>query len=250
MDILNDILSLTRQLYPTGRVFNLPMGSVYRKLHEGLAESEKTIHAEILCLLNAVLPDNANFTEADATRWESALGLVVSAGTSLADRKSAILRKLNHPGNIPARQHYLYLEGQLQAAGFDVYVYENKFSGEVIQPFGCVCGLVNCGTTNVGTEWLTEKSMQVIANHIVSDLDFGFNIGGFLELRNSFFIGGSVWPSETYVAPERMHEFRDLVLKIKPAQSIGILLQNNSILDETGDAILDESSFEILVEYY
>ena len=69
--------------------------------------------------------------------------MVASPTTSLAVRKAAIARKLGQPGRVKARQSYLYLQKQLQDAGFDVYVYENRFdnSGTLItKPPAAVVG--------------------------------------------------------------------------------------------------------------
>ena len=218
---------------------------MFEKLHEGLGESEAAVHNEITGILNAVLPDNDNFTATDASRWESALGLAVNGSLDLAVRKESIKRKINHPGNVPARQHYLYLEGQLQAAGFDVYVHENKFTGETIAPFGCVCGLAVCGTVNVGVEGIAND-FTIIANSITAAGDLGFNYGGYLELRNSVFICGQVFGDYAFVPFNRMQEFRDLVLKIKPAQSIAFLISADYLQDENGDFILDENNEKII----
>src|SRR5690606_32537660 len=84
-------------------------------------------YADALKIQDAQLPDNDGFTADDATDWERRLGMIYSPLVPLADRKLAILRKMNHPGTIKARQNWLYVEGQLRAAGFDVYVHENRF---------------------------------------------------------------------------------------------------------------------------
>jgi len=126
--MIDKIIQLTKRLYPSGRAFRLPVDSTFLKLHEGLAESENRAFNSSLELLNQILPDNDNFTEDDATAWEIKLALAVSPGTLLEDRKEAIIRKMRHPGNILPRQHYLYVQKQLQDAGFNVFVHENKFA--------------------------------------------------------------------------------------------------------------------------
>src|SRR5688572_21021930 len=127
MSVLNKIQSLSKQLLPTGRAFKVPKDSYFQKLIDGLAESEQRAYDDALSILNSAIPDNDNFTADDATDWERRLGLITGDGVSLADRKLAILRKYNHPGEIKARQHYLFLQKQLRDAGFDVYVHENRF---------------------------------------------------------------------------------------------------------------------------
>lgn len=127
MTVTETILFLTKRLFPTGRAFRIPHSSWSEKMHKGLIESEARAYNDAISTLDSAIPDNGNFTEEDATDWERRLGLITNTMVPLEDRKLAILRKINHPGTIKARQHYLYLQGQLRAAGFDVYVYENRF---------------------------------------------------------------------------------------------------------------------------
>src|SRR5690348_13526035 len=127
MIVLERIKQLTKQLFPTGRAFRGPKDGVLRKLMDGLAESEKRAYDDAVSILNSAIADNDQFSADDATDWERRLGLITGDGVSLADRKLAILRKYNHPGEIKAREHYLFLQKQLQDAGFNVYVHENRF---------------------------------------------------------------------------------------------------------------------------
>lgn len=124
---LERIKKLTRNLYPRGRAFKMPYGGVFDKLHNALSVSENEALQSAVSILDSILPDNDNFTALDAADWERRLGLITNESLSLEIRKAAIRRKMNHPGTISARQHYLYLQGQLQAAGFDLYVFENRF---------------------------------------------------------------------------------------------------------------------------
>lgn len=233
LNFLPDILALTKQLYPTGIAFKMPKGGFFEKLHLALNESENRAYNAAYGLLDNILPDNANFTEADAYDWERRLGLITGLGVSLEDRKKAIKRKINHPGTIAARQHYLYIQGQLQAAGFDVYVYENRF------PYGGgtyytrsiydVAGLIGTNEFQYGEGQYGDGQYgptygNIIANHIDEVQDQQFYITS--NLRNTFFIGGNPLGSFANVNENRKAEFRQLILKLKPAQMIGYLLIN------------------------
>src|SRR6478736_6437530 len=127
MTYLSKIKKLTQKLFPTGRAFKMPVGGYFDLLTDALTESEARAYADALSTLDSALPDNNNFTESDATSWETRLGLPTNISIPLADRKLAIMRKMNHPGTVKARENYRFMESQLQAAGFDVYVYENRF---------------------------------------------------------------------------------------------------------------------------
>ena len=260
MSNFEKIRRLTELHYPTGRAYKGPRGGWRDKLHKALALSEAQAYNDNLATLFAILPDNDNFTAQDATDWERRLGLITNSSVSLADRKRAILRKMNHPGTIKARQHYLYLQGQLQAAGFDVYVHENRFDDgldglvtiDVSQFIGL--GIEEIAThgeaehgeiehgdaTTVYPELFTFAEHgeiqhgetehggwtynEIIANEISAAADFGFNTGE--NLKSTFFIGGEVAGTFADVDADREAEFRQLVLRIKPVQTVAFLLIN------------------------
>lgn len=232
--MLDKIMTLTRQLFPKGRAFKMPFGGDFEKLMRAAAKSEERVIQDLLSIHNSILPDTNLFTEEDATDWERRLGLLTVTGVSLANRKLAIGRKLNFPGAQKGRQSGGYLQQQLQAAGFPVFVHENRFSDGMggwvtktpfelsgvapIVTFGH--GDVQHGTNQHGGTFGTA----IIANHIDEALDATFDIGG--NFRSTFFIGGAVAGSYAVVDPLRKQEFRRLVLTIKPVQAIGLLFIN------------------------
>ena len=244
------ILLLTKQLYPRSRAFKLFAGSYFERLHIALAKSEVRAINDSLAILYAILPDNDNFTADDATDWERRLGLISNPDVELSLRKLAILRKMNHPGTIKARQHYLYIQGQLQAAGFDVYVYENlsetdvtdfiiipeianldelnldEFNlGDATTVYPELFGQSNLDEFNLGEFELNGVVyLNKIVNNIPELADSYFNTG--LTLRATFFIGGPTSGSFASVPTARKNEFRQLILKLKPVQNVGFLLIN------------------------
>lgn len=233
MSLAAKILSLTKQLYPTGRAFRMPPGGDFEKLHSALDLSEVDTINDANSILNSLLPDNSAFTADDCTDWERRLGMVYSPLVSVANRKLAIIRKMNHPGTIPARQNYLYLQGQLQNAGFNVYVFENRFdvypdSYETRNPLVVSGGVgayqVQFGDFQMGDTQLGTIYDNIIANHIDETLDFGFDVGD--NLRSTFFIGGNPVGTFANVDVDRKDEFRQLILKIKPVQTVGYLFIN------------------------
>jgi hypothetical protein len=230
---ISSFIKLTKQLYPSGRAFKMADNSYFRKLHEGLSKSEKTAYESAFSILDSAIPDNDNFTADDATAWERRLGLITNTAVSLANRKAAIIRKMNHPGNIPARSNYRFLEGQLQAAGFDVYVHENRFpdgmGGYTTQNPIDLSGGVGAvspqyGDFQYGDQQYGAYYGNIIVNYIEEDVDSLFNIGE--NLRSTFFIGGAVLGDFANVDLSRKKEFRQLILKIKPVQNVGFLFIN------------------------
>lgn len=231
MTLATKILTLTKSLYPTGRAFK--MTGDFESLHRALAVSEAQAYGDAKAILNSVLPDNDLFDEEDASDWERRLGLVTNSLVSLADRKLAIDRKMNHPGDIKPRQNFRFLERELRAAGFDVYVYENKFDDgmggfETRGPLVVSGGLggvpIQHGQRQHGQRQHGQYFGQVIVNSLDNEIDLLFNIGD--NLKSTFFIGGTPIGDFATIDANREIEFRQLVLRIKPVQTVAYLLIN------------------------
>jgi uncharacterized protein YmfQ (DUF2313 family) len=253
--MIEKLLRLTKKLYPTGRAFRIPAGGEIEKFHLALAESEEQAFNDAVSILDSILPDNDNFSVEDAQQWEERLGMISNPLVSLSDRKLAIIRKMNHPGDIQARQSWDYLQNSLQAAGFDVYIYENipelsieqlflnvsSGSGAVGQqglgqqgdfqqgsPYSVYHGLFEVAQQGIGQQGDFQEGSYIyknkVANYIDEDLDKMFNFGS--NYRSTFYICDSVLGSFAEVDINRKEEFRQLILKIKPVQSIGILFIN------------------------
>jgi len=156
---------------------------------------------------------------------------------------------MNHPGEIPARQSDDYLQQQLQAAGFNVYVHRNSTDITVGSAIAIAAGIAICGTAICGTaicgseysafsEWFYEEQCgsaicgtaicggKYYNNKVVNWIDYVkdifFNIGD--NNRSTFFIGGQVFGTFTNVDVERREEFRQLILRLKPVHSVAYLL--------------------------
>jgi hypothetical protein len=199
----------------------------------GLSEERSLLDA--VAIQDSILPDNNNFSVEDANDWNRRLGMIVTPLASLSDRKLAIARKLNQPGPNPAKQHYLFLEKELQAAGFPVAVVLNKFydSGTgtyitktpfEINPDPSMYSLVRHGQFRHGQRQHGFTYNNKIVNHIDEAKDTSFNLGP--TLRGTFFIGGTPLGTYADIPLSRKAEFRQLILRIKPAQTVGFLFIN------------------------
>jgi hypothetical protein len=234
MSISQKILNLTRQLYPTGRAFKMPIDGWLDKMHDGLAVSETQAYLDAVSILDSLLPDNSNFSVDDAEDWERRLGMIPTPLSPLASRKSAILRKLQFPNRNPAKGHYLYIEQQLQLAGFNVYVYENKFPYYYNAP-----GYYTVNPASVNPLLFSDVQHgdhqhgdvqhggylnNIIVNHIDENRDLTFNIGQ--NLRCTFFISGATLGTYVNIPLARKDEFRQLVLKLKQTQTVAICTVN------------------------
>lgn len=229
MNVFDKIIKITRQLYPTGRAFKMPFDGYFESLSFGLAQSEMRAYNDSVSILDSLLPDSDRFTADDATDWERRLGIYTNTSVSLASRKLAILRKMAAPGSNPAKGNYKYIEQQLQAAGFDVYVYENRFfnypSGYVTQnPADLYAGILSVayhGDFQHGDVQSGYYINNIVANSIYNEVDICFNTGP--DLKSTFFIGGSTLGSLANVPASRKLEFRQLILQLKQVQDKAIL---------------------------
>jgi len=237
MAVLDKIKKVIAQLYPKGRAFRFPDEGVSDKLHNVIAKHLAQVNSDAVSTLDVILPDNANFTADDATRWEERLGLIVSPSVSLAERKLAIERKMNHPGTIPARQNWEYLQDQLHAAGFtQLFVYENIFyPGPITKSPTDILGafvvglwehgvLAEMGAVEHGTATSGAVYENCVANYVDEDFDQWFDTGA--NLRNTFFVAGEYIDDLANVDVNRKEELRQLILKIKPTQTVGFLFIN------------------------
>lgn len=229
MDVHTEIMKLTRQLYPTGRAWKMPIFGDLEKFHRACAEMETQAYEDAVSFLKSLLPDNSVFSSDDATDWERRLGIVTNLSTPLADRKAAIIRKLQAPGRNPAKAHYLYIQQQLQLAGFDVYVHENM---NPLYPSGYTEYNPITLNSNIFSNFYHGDAQHgvyqhggfinhVVANSIDNDLDIGFDTGE--NLRCTFFIGGQTLGTYATVPASREIEFRQLILQLKPVQNIAFL---------------------------
>ncbi|MFN8317158.1 MAG: hypothetical protein U0T32_11995 [Chitinophagales bacterium] len=228
------LLKLTKQLYPTGRAFKMSTGSVLEKLHQALNKSEERAYSDAVSILYSILPDNDQFTADDATDWNRRLGMIINPLVPLEDRKLAILRKRQQPGTNPAKEHYLYIQSQLRAAGFDVYVYENRFydsgSGTYITktPFEITGNTSIFSKVRHGTIKHGQSTHGVVYNNKIANYLEPYKDSMFLlkTLRGTFFIAGSTVDSFATVPATREKEFRQLILQLKPLQTVGFLFIN------------------------
>lgn len=260
MFFLDKILKLTKAFYPSGRAFKIFTGSWKEGFYKALSMSESRAYIDALGVLDSILPDNANFSAADAALWERRLGIFGNENSSLEERKQAIERKINQPGTAKARQHYLYIQGQLQKAGFDVYIHENIFqpgntSKDPIEVVGTTGAAFHAtGLQHGQTQLGRIPGIKIIANSIEQEIDdtFVWNriftqnvkqhskniyLGSFQhtfggedsiesDYRNIFYIGGEILGTYASVSKDREIEFRSLILSLKPVQNVGVLLIN------------------------
>lgn len=224
--------NLASQLYPTGRAFNMFKNDIKDKLHSAINISFSRLIEDAQLTIDSCFPDNTNFSEDDCTLWEYRFGMVTNTLLSVEQRKQAIYRRMGRGRNIPARQHIKYLEHQLQLAGFNVFLHENGTKvGESIvyktpqEIMALSLDMVEHGGDTqhgVGTQH-GGTDVQIIANSYKPNELFSVADE---NLWGSFFIGGETLGTSADVPLNRLEEFKELVLKLKPAHLVAFTFIN------------------------
>lgn len=224
LDTFND---LSVQLYPTGRAWYKPIGGVFDNLHISLNRSFARFLQDEKLLLDSTFPDNTNFNVNDAKLWEYRLGLITNESLTLDIRRNSVKRKLGYPNNIKARQHGSFIESQLRMAGFDVWVFENTIPYRRPEDIALiVLGDVQHGepTQHGNGVFHGGNSYSVIANSI-NEIE-PYAIGGDSNLWATFFICGENLGETASVSSSRLREFKELVIKLKPAHTVAFTFIN------------------------
>jgi len=218
--------SLAVQLYPTGRAFSILKDSVMERFHSAINVSFIRFVDDAKLTLDSCFPDNENFSEEDCTLWEYRFGMVTNTSLTVQVRREAIFRRMARGRNIPARQHIKYLEYQLQLAGFDVWLHENGFIEGGVRVFKRPQDILALLPESVQHSNSTQHgigvqhggvSSEVIANSYKKNEIFSV---GDEYLWATFFIGGETLGTVAEVPENRLEEFRELVLKLKPAEKV------------------------------
>jgi len=223
-------LQLNNDLYPTGRAWQNFDASILKVLHQALNMSFIRLVDDAVSTINSTFPDTTLFNEDDILLWEYRLGLITNLDVDLDIRREAVLRKLAFPNNIQPRQSRIYIEYQLQLAGFDVVVLENTIPyrtpddvlGDVLGEIQHADDVQHGDSTQHG-----GANFEVIANSINPGENFA--VGGDDKLYATFFIvklvAGIMTAVDVEVSQDREKEFRELVLKLKPAQTVAYVLR-------------------------
>jgi hypothetical protein len=186
------------------------------------------------------LPNNDKFTDGtvnpadnDCNDFEELLGLIQWGVTSPAtptrlQRMAVIATKMRYPGTDAPRQAATYIQEQLQAAGFPVYVYENLAGvspGDILgEPYGLAqYGTVEYGDTEYGSG-TDDDGVSIIANHVEQSLDAGFVVAP--NYHGTFFISGSPITAFADIPATQKEQFRQMILSLKPAHMAGYLFIN------------------------
>ena len=226
LSLVGILSNLASQLYPIGRVFHMTKNGVMDILHTAINRNFIRLTNDAQSTIDSNIPDNSDFNIDDCYLWEYRLGIVTNINLSIYERRAAILRKVSRGRNVPARQSPSYIEYQLQLAGFNVYVHENRFLENGIWIYKTPYQITSTGANSVQHGGVFQhgigaehgaKGTQLIANSFKENESFSVSEK---SLWATFFIGGEVLGSFASVPVNRIEEFRELVLTLKPAHTI------------------------------
>lgn len=212
-------------------------GGILYRLHSSVGVVQSQFWDDAISTLDCAIADNLNFTIEDARAWYRSLGIFDSGSVPLADMMQAINQKLNYPGDvIYGRSERSFIESQLRNAGFDVRVYENIFpdgmGGWETRSPGTVLGVtigeaiyndVAYGEAQYGENW-SMAGISLCVNYLEESKDSLFVVGA--NYRSTFYVAGATITTFANIAAGRKDEFRQLLLQVKPTQTVGFLFVN------------------------
>lgn len=236
---VDDFIKLERDLYPSGDAFAMPTGGELETMSRALAIEKVEVNDTATNVLDVIYPDNDNFTIQDANDWYVRLGIYNSGSVSLDDMKLAIAERLGRLNEQYYRQDHAYITSKLVAAGFNVKIYENRFDlgggphDLATQPptaflFGTFSlaeiGSCTFAETEFGVTY-DHITFPKVVDHVQESRDAGFFV--YPNMRSTFYVAAPTAITDYADVPlARKDEFRQLLIQLKPAQTVGYLIVN------------------------
>jgi hypothetical protein len=239
-------LRVFQHLLPDAAAWRIVVEKTLRKLFEGLAEEPAEIREFVDLVHEDLLPE----TTRELSMWEKQFGLV-AASTEEARRIQLAAAWQAQGGQSPH-----YLQGIVQAAGFDLYIHEWWSSGPpyVARDPRDYTDQILLGTVQCDEPLAQCGEPTALCNRfLVNDPGYLVNLN---LTRNApppipedpaywpYFLywGGETFPDEVEIPESRRAELEALLLKICPAQQWLVLLVDyvgGELLDVDGNELLD-----------
>lgn len=223
--MLNDVYKI---LYPNGAAFKTLKGGFRSKVHESVDYTLNEFFEIKDSFFNGLYPDNDLITVEEVDFLSYIYGLDYPDGTTFLEKKGLLLNRMNRSGAANYKQSAIYIEKVLNDFGFDVMVTENINQEIPIELK--TNNLVQHGINvqhGLGVQ-TGMKMLPVIANSQNPREFYAIGVG---NVWASFFITGKGGLNEVIPVPDsRMVQFRELVLRLKPAHTVVVL---NTINDDT-----------------
>lgn len=239
------MISMFKHLLPTGRAWSLTMTKNLRSFFEALVP--EVIESPKEFLTSAALDVFPEYTR-ELTKWETQFGLTPVAALTIEQRRQRIAAAWSDVGG----QSPAYLQEQLRANGFDVYIHEWWVPGSeapigvlrapvvrnpltvinpsyISSPPGVECGeaLAQCGEEFAQSGNVTNTIGYPLVNKFVYDSqDILYTVPNDPKYWPFFmYVGGPEFGDVAVVQAARRFEFEALLLKIRPAHLwIGVIV--------------------------
>ncbi len=222
-------LRVYQHLLPDSEPWRLTVGSVIRQMFDGLAGAP----ADARAYTDAVFEDMSPETTRQIAEWEHEYGLV--AAPLEATRRANLAAEWAATGG----QSPSYVEGVLQAAGFDLYVHEWWSSGP--NPYvprdprdyvlSSTIGTIQCGEPlALCGEPLAECSMVLVNDpQYLVNLDLTYRAPPPIPADPAYwpffwYVGGETFPDRVAISLDRKDELYRLLLKLGPAHQWIVVL--------------------------
>lgn len=216
--MLNNVYKI---LYPTGAAFKTLQGSFRSKVHDGVDYALSDFFDIKDSFFNGLYPDNDLITIKEIDFLSYIYGLEYPSGTTFSQKKQLLLNRMNRSGAANYKQSAIYMQKVLNDFGFDVMVTENT-SGNIPVELMTV-NFIQHGINvqhGMGMQ-LGMKHLPVIANS--QELREVYSLGANNNWAAFFITGIGGLDQYIPVQDSRMREFRELVLRLKPAHTVAVL---------------------------
>ena len=259
-------LRIYQHLLPTGAAWQITIAKTLRSFFEGLSDQPEATKTFIDDVYLDLFPE----TTRELNEWERQFGLPLTDMTSepavVAGRLALAAEWQATGGQSPS-----YIQGVLQAAGFDVYVHEWWSSGPPYvardprdytnQP---LIGIYQCtGDDEFGYTFPSQPQCSAFASqpqcngflanetYYLVNLDLTRRAPPPIPEDDTkwpyfLYIGAETFPEVAILQSARRAEFERLVLKLRPAHNWIVTLVR--YLDEGEEALLTEDGLPITTE--
>ncbi len=220
--------SVWKQLYPNGHAFNVSDNTNRFSVHESIDEALNGFISQLASLVNGAIPDSMDLDEKEVELLEDKYGVYFVEGLTLMQRIERIRLKMTYPNRVVNRSSAAWIQHVLNTFGFKVSIYEN----EGINP-SLVSDFISnqYGRSMYGASSFGGYQYNVIANSMFRGEKYNF--------------GGNLWATffiriNEPIESSRVSEFRELVLKLKPAHLCAIILESDKGIGDFNNDFNDD----------
>lgn len=239
------MINVFKHLLPTGRAWTITADKTLRKFFESLVDLVSNPRDAADAVYSDIFPSTTR--ELDKFESQFGIGQITLPEAQRRERLAAAWRDVG--GQSPA-----YIQGQLRANGFDVYVHEwwqpgteptvgtntaatprnpltvlNPTYGAVMPGVDCGEELAACGEAfaECGNHLAGLEGYPLVNKFVYDSDDIGYTISSDPETWPFYmYVGGENFGDVAEIPAFRRYEFEALILRIRPTQLwIGVIVR-------------------------